>query len=375
MLTSPWVGAAARPRKPAHVRNSGGPHAPTAMTPKLSHRPGRLRLGALAWPLALGLAALGAAPAARAADPGTLEGAACVVPGHWQVPGGTVLPRGQAIARATEARVVLLGENHDDAAHHHWQLDTLAALYRLRPDLALGVEMFPRRLQPVLDAWSRGELDDAAFLQRTEWQKTWGYEPELYMPIFRFVRDHRIPLRALNVDRSEVRKVSGGGWQALDADLRTELGTPAAPLPDYLESLRETFDAHAAHMPETHRPKDGDFERFVEAQLLWDRAMAAGIASQTGARPMVAIMGSGHIRFGHGVPHQLRDLAVSSIYSLVPLSPDEDCSEVREGLADVVVAPANGPVPHNPHRSPDGGPPGNSPPENASPDAQLRAGL
>lgn len=277
---------------------------------------------------------------------------ACVVPGHWQVPGGAVLSRAQAIEAAGRARVVLLGENHDDAAHHRWQLETLTALYRDRPDLSVGAEMFPRRLQPVLDAWSRGELDEAVFLEKTEWQKTWGMAPELYMPIWRFVRDHRIPLLALNVDRGDVRKVSGGGWQALGDDLKAELGTPAVPLADYREGLREIFEAHMGHMPEGHKPQDGDFDRFVEAQLLWDRAMASGIARQTANGPVVGIMGSGHIRFGHGVPHQLRDLAITSVYSLVPLGAEEGCEDIREGLADVVVAPLNGSAPDNPHRAP-----------------------
>lgn len=282
----------------------------------------------------------------------TAAPAACVVPGHWQMPGGRVLLRSEVIEQAGRSQVVLLGEHHDDATHHRWQLETLAALYRARPELGLGVEMFPRRLQPVLDAWTRGELDDNTFLDQTDWKKTWGFEPELYMPIFRFVRDHRIPLRALNVDRSEVRKVSGGGWAALDEALRAELGTPAAPAADYRSELREVFDAHMGHMPEGHQARDGDFDRFVEAQLLWDRAMAAGIASEARERPVVAIMGSGHIRFGHGVPHQLRDLAVTSIYSLMPLARDEDCSELREGLADVVVVPLSGPAPANPHQQP-----------------------
>jgi len=107
-------------------------------------------------------------------------------------------------------------------------------------------------------------------------------------------------------------------------------------------------------MPEGHKPKDGDFERFVDAQLLWDRAMAAGIARQTASGPVVGIMGSGHIRHGHGVPHQLRDLAVNSIYSLIPLAADEACEPLSAGMADVVVAPLSGPPPENPHRRPTG---------------------
>lgn len=285
------------------------------------------------------------------ASPAHADGAGtCIVPGHWQVPGGEVVSRSTVIDRASRAQVVLLGENHDDAGHHRWQLETLAALYRTAPaGLSVGVEMFPRRLQPVLDAWSRGELDETAFLEQTEWTNTWGFEPELYMPIFRFVRDHRIALHALNVDRSEVRKVSGGGWQALDPTLAAELGTPAAPVAAYRDGLREVYDAHMTHLPEGHKPADGDFERFVDAQLLWDRAMAAGIASQRDKGIVVGIMGSGHIRFGHGVPHQLRDLAVSSIYSLVPLAADEVCDDLGADVADVVVAPLGGPAPANPH--------------------------
>lgn len=294
------------------------------------------------------LLALGAAATPALAE----DSAACMVPGHWQAPGGEVLQRSTVIERASRAQVVLLGENHDDAAHHRWQLETLASIYRNAPGLSVGVEMFPRRLQPVLDAWSRGELDEPAFLEQTEWKKTWGFEPELYMPIFRFVRDHHIPLYALNVDRSEVRKVSGGGWQALDPALAAELGTPAAPLAGYRDSLREVFDAHMTHLPEGHQPKDGDFERFVDAQLLWDRAMAAGIARQTVKGPVVGIMGSGHIRFGHGVPHQLRDLAVGSIYSLIPLATEEACEPLTADIADVVVAPLSGPASSNPHRRP-----------------------
>jgi hypothetical protein len=49
--------------------------------------------------------------------------------------------------------VLLLGEQHDDADHHQWQLQVLAGLHALRPEMIIGFEMFPRRVQPVLDRW------------------------------------------------------------------------------------------------------------------------------------------------------------------------------------------------------------------------------
>lgn len=63
------------------------------------------------------------------------------------------------------------------------------------------------------------------------------------------------------------------------------------------------------------------FNGFVDSQLAWDRAMAEALAKAAtrNERPLVVgIMGSGHIRFGHGVPHQLRDLGVSNIATLLP---------------------------------------------------------
>ena len=69
--------------------------------------------------------------------------------------------------------MVLLGETHDNAAHHRWQLHTIAGLHALRPDLALGFEMFPRRIQPVLERWTNGALSEAAFLAEVEWERVW----------------------------------------------------------------------------------------------------------------------------------------------------------------------------------------------------------
>ncbi len=273
---------------------------------------------------------------------------ACVVPGHWQVPGGPVIPRQAALAQAQRATVVLLGEQHTDADHHQWQLETLAALHGANRSLVLALEMFPRELQPVLEDWIAGRLDEPTFLERTDWKRTWGTDPELYMPIFRYARDHAVPMRAVNIPRTVSRAVAREGWQALPAELAAELGTPAAPTEGYLADLRETFAAHAAHVP-NHDPSDDAFRRFVDAQLLWDRAMAAGIQQAATNTQVVALMGSGHIRHGFGVPHQLRDLAIEGVFTLIPWSREDDCDELRSGYADIVVGTGQrGPSPHPP---------------------------
>jgi hypothetical protein len=198
--------------------------------------------------------------------------------------------------------------------------------------------MFPRRLQPVLNRWVAGELSEAEFLKQAEWEKVWSFDAQLYMPLFRFAREHKLPMLALNVDRELVQKVGNGGWASVPASLREGVGEPAAPLPRYREELKATFDQHPPS--KTDAPdKETRFARFVEAQTLWDRAMAEGIARFRQKHPgtrVVGILGAGHIRHGHGVPHQLRDLGQGKHAYLFTLPSDHACAEIRPGLADAL---------------------------------------
>lgn len=56
---------------------------------------------------------------------------------------GGEIPWRDLLARLADRRVVLLGETHDIAEIHRWQLHVAVALHTLRPNLALGFEMFP----------------------------------------------------------------------------------------------------------------------------------------------------------------------------------------------------------------------------------------
>ncbi len=284
---------------------------------------------------------------AYAAPAEAVPTSACVQAGQWSVPGPNA-PQPQAIPslmRELAGRpVILLGETHSSAEHHRWQLHTIAALHSRQPKMALGFEMFPRRVQPTLDQWVAGTLTETQFLERSEWGKVWGFDPELYLPIFHFARMHRIPMVALNVDRSLVAEVGEKGWASIPASLREGVSDPAPPAKEYRDAL---FASYLEHLPEdsplrkqpTAEIQDADFERFVQAMQVWDRAIAQAIAQRrAGLDPpmVVAIMGSGHLRDGYGVPHQLRDLGVHGAAALLPWDIDEDCANLKPSFADVV---------------------------------------
>ncbi|OYW33390.1 MAG: hypothetical protein B7Z51_01515, partial [Methyloversatilis sp. 12-65-5] len=208
--------------------------------------------------------------------------ATCVTPGSWLEPGQGKTESAALMRRMSGQSVVLLGETHDSAAHHDWQLDTLRALHALRPRLVIGLEMLPRSAQPVLDAWVRGELSEAALFERTDWKRAWGMPPELYAGIFRFARDKAVPLRALNIDRKVVREVSRLGLAGVPAASREGVGTPAGAQPPYRNWLRQIW---SDHMPAGKAMPDDAFGRFLDGQLLWDRAMAEALAGAVREQP------------------------------------------------------------------------------------------
>jgi len=261
----------------------------------------------------------------------------CGQVGQWLKPAGerpSSYTAPTLLEQLSAQQVVLLGETHDRADDHRWQLDVLTALHRQRKSVAIGFEMFPRRLQPVLDRWVGGELSEAAFLEQAEWKKVWGYDAEFYLPLFRFAREHRLPMLALNVDRKLVQQVSAKGWDAVPESDRQGVSRPNPPREDYRAILKEVFDSHAELQKDA-----GRFDYFVDAQVLWDRAMAEGIAAHLQRHPqdlVIGILGAGHIQNGYGVPHQLASLGVTRQSSLMTWPSDHSCKALTAGLADAV---------------------------------------
>lgn len=285
-------------------------------------------------PLVFAALSLAVASGVRAEDAARIG---CVPPGVWADGTGTAVEPVPLLRRLAEAPVVLLGEQHDKADHHRWQLHTLAALHALNPDLAVGMEMLPRRLQPVLDRWVAGELTESEFLKETDWRTVWGFDPAFYLPILQFARLHRLPVVALNVERSLISRTARNGWAAIPEVEREGVGTPAAPTETYRNRLTETLAAHDRSESQAAAPTDAA-KRFIDAQGVWDRAMAEKIAEtrRTTGRAVVGILGQGHTLYRDGVPHQLADLGIADAAVLLPWDADRDCAELDGRIADAV---------------------------------------
>jgi len=95
------------------------------------------------------------------------------------------------------ARLVCVGETHDNLSDKRVELEVIKGLYRRFPGkVAIGMEMFREPQQAVLDQWVKGELTELEFLKESKWYQSWGYDFSAYRDILLFARENRIDVIA-----------------------------------------------------------------------------------------------------------------------------------------------------------------------------------
>lgn len=195
------------------------------------------------------------------------------------------------------AEVLFIGEQHTSAAHHAVQLKVIEALHRDGVKLAIGMEMFDRSYQPVLDLWSGGGLEEEAFLRRTHWYANWRFDYALYRDILEFARREHIPVVGLNLPFHLPPKIRVGGIDYLSDH---EKGF----LPQEIDADVAAHREFAEKIYARHGFTNSRFEDFYMAQLVWDEVMAetaAAVASEF----LVILAGNGHIQYRYGIPERL----------------------------------------------------------------------
>jgi uncharacterized iron-regulated protein len=230
----------------------------------------------------------------------------------WDVAAAQFITTDALVARLASARIILLGERHDDPEHHRlqaWIVRAVSAAGR-RPTVAF--EMLAADQADALAAHLRDSPRDAAGLgEAVGWSRS-GWPPwSLYQPIAEAALAAGLPLAAANLPTATVRAVARGDLGALEPSLvRTHgLDRPAAPAMQAAMEA-EMRDSHCGQLPETALPA------MATAQRARDAAMAERLLAAPGDGA-VLIAGAGHVRTDRGVPIYLAarapGLAVASL--------------------------------------------------------------
>jgi len=209
----------------------------------------------------------------------------------WDTRSASFVSPEALLGRAISARVVLLGEIHDNVDHHRLQEEVLAAMLKAGRAPALAMEQFDLGHQAALDsAQAQGIRDperiaDAGGLDRKGWN--WP----LYRPLVARALSADLRVVAANVSREEARALAKSGKPA-------EGLQPAEPgLRASLE--QDIVDGHCGY-----RPPPPVLAGMVEAQRARDAQMAAALV-RSGTPGAVLIAGAGHTRRDRGVPAYL----------------------------------------------------------------------
>lgn len=168
------------------------------------------------------------------------------------------------------ADVVFFGEQHNDPLAHWLELQVSKDLLRLRQgQLVLGLEMFERDVQPLVDQYTTGELSDQAFEEQSRPWPNYGTD---YKPLLRLARQQKFRVVGTNVPRRYASQVAKGSLTSLN-DLPAAEKVWLAPLPltvDYnlpgYKNMAKMFGGDAAHA--------AGVQNIIQAQALKDATMA-----------------------------------------------------------------------------------------------------
>lgn len=204
----------------------------------------------------------------------------------------------ELLRRASQARVIYLGEVHDDEEFHRFQLRVIRDLHK-DFQIVILMEAFQQQFQDALDSYVDCEIGEGEMLARTEYKRRWRFPEKLYAPIWRFAKEHGVKLFALNIPTELLKEVRKRGIRSVVSRYLPKKLMDFRP--SHKKELLEVFKKH----------KGIDEKSFLDVQLAWDSGMAYRVAKLALAYPnhkLVVIVGAGHVKEGFGIPERVNFL-------------------------------------------------------------------
>jgi uncharacterized iron-regulated protein len=205
---------------------------------------------------------------------------------------GAALPATELQQRLAQADYVLLGELHDNAAHH-----------RVRGELLRGarpVVVFEHFGYGAAPLPRPGDVNaDTSWLDRNGFDRT-GWKWPLHQPLVAAALATGKPLWGSNLSSTALRSVVRQGVDGAPASLasvvrRTPLDSAGRAIQD-----KEIIDGHCGQLPATMVPG------MRVAQEVRDAAMAEAMIAAHRDGPTWLVAGNGHVRNDVAVPRLLR---------------------------------------------------------------------
>ncbi len=238
------------------------------------------------------------------------------------------------LAELAAADVVFLGEQHDDFGTHRLQAAVLEGIARRRQGpVVVALEMFERDAQPALDAWMRGAITEAQFLEHS---RPWSNYAADYRPLIEVARAENWPVVAGNVPRRLAQLVGRQGLGALDsldaADRALIADDLSCPRDEYWTRFAATMGDMSGHgVQVTPEEAEAMVWRFYQAQCVKDETMAESVAEAYHEHRtlVVHVNGAFHSDRGLGTAQRVRRRLPDANVLIVSFVPGADLDAVN----------------------------------------------
>lgn len=261
----------------------------------------------------------------------------------WDARAGRSVDERSLVAALASADFVLLGETHDNPAHHRLEAALLRALAAAGRRPVVAFEMLDADQQALVDSALAEAREDAdaradALARAVGWARSGWPDFTLYRPVFAAALQAGLPIVAADLSRRRAREVASLGVAAMPPRARALLER-AGPLPEDQARLwrEEMRAAHCGELP------DAMLGPLVLMQRARDAQLAARLLATAGASGAVLVAGAEHVRVDRGVPTYLaREAAPRRAIALGMLevphgTPGRAGADARAGAFDYVA--------------------------------------
>jgi uncharacterized iron-regulated protein len=261
------------------------------------------------------------------------------------------------VQRVNSLDIVFVGEQHDTDPVQALELALLEGVARRRAagggPVVLSMEMFERDVQPKLDAYLAGSLDEVSFLRDS---RPWPKYLTHYRPLVEIAKEKQWPVVAANVPRPLASAVARGSLAVLDTltrDVRAQqvAAQISCPNDNYAKLFKEWFGSQmsaAGHGVPVAGPNisadsakklavnaEAVAQRYYESQCVKDETMGESIARAlesarsrgTGAL-VVHVNGSFHSDYTLGTADRALKRVKNAKHAVIKIVPTLDIDGV-----------------------------------------------
>lgn len=206
------------------------------------------------------------------------------------------------------AQTILLGENHDNAVHHHLQ-GWIIRNAPLSGNPSVVMEQIDVGKSAALETFlAQPDPDPAKLGEALDWSGSGWPDWELYLPVARAALHRGADILPGLPAKELTRKIARTGLSALPSDRLSELQLDL-PLPaTSTQALqRQIAEAHCDLLPQSAIPA------MVAVQRFRDAFMAEAVLKAGTSGPVFLITGNGHVTKNRAVPWYLSQAGTDGV--------------------------------------------------------------